>query len=309
MTQTFTSYEVILVDNGSTDESVEFVRRKFPGVKLIENHRNLGFSEGNNIGIRSAVGDYVILLNNDTTVRPDFVETLTDIASSDPSIGSVGCKLVHLDPMISYGPIFTNKGFIVPWFSGGRIMRNRVMISRNVDGYCLANCAAAVLYRKRALDAVGNLDNFFWTDWEDNDLGFRLCVAGYRNFYTTKTSVTHHGRGTFGRVPSSTRYRRIIRNMLLTHFKNYEPPNIASRFLILLLVVPFYLIAGGVSSVIRHVVFHSGFPSQASLALPLAYLDFMRNLGLFMHKRAMIQSQRKIHDSEIFSQTELRWLV
>ena len=85
--QTQQQLQIILVDNGSTDGSVEFVKENFPSVEVVENHRNLGFAEGMNVGIKTATGDYVIALNNDTRVAPNFIEVLLGHASRDPSIG------------------------------------------------------------------------------------------------------------------------------------------------------------------------------------------------------------------------------
>jgi GT2 family glycosyltransferase len=306
MDQTSNDYEVIVVDNGSQDESVEFVRSTFPNVKMIENYRNLGFSQGNNVGIQHAAGDFVILLNNDTVVREDFVEVLENIASSEPTIGSVGCRIVQVEGGPAYGPIFTNRGFVVPWLMGASFSFSRIERSWAADGFCFANCGAAVLYRKAALQAVGGLDPDFWADWEDHDLGFRLWVAGYKSYYTTKTCVVHHGAGSFGRVVSGSRFRRIISNTLLTCFKNYEPRNILVRFFIFFwFLLPFRTLGSSISRIIRK-RFSATAPPVFGL---LAYLEVIRHLPLYMKKRAQVQSMRRTRDSEIFRLTEKNWLL
>lgn len=92
MSQTAHEHEIVLVDNGSDDGSVEYVKRNFPFVRIVENAMSLGFAGGNNGGLESAGGDYLVVLNNDTRVSPNFIEALVNCASSDPEIGSVGCS-------------------------------------------------------------------------------------------------------------------------------------------------------------------------------------------------------------------------
>lgn len=109
--QTSSTDEIILVHNGSDDGSAEYVRKYFPTVKVMENGENLGFSEGNNAGLKIAAGKYIVVLNKDTRVPRDFIDVLVKCASADPQIGSVGCRIVQEDGSLSYGPLVTNSGF------------------------------------------------------------------------------------------------------------------------------------------------------------------------------------------------------
>ena len=97
----YTNWHAIVIDNGSTDDSVERIRQAFPGVSIVENHKNLGFAAGNNIGIRLALmggADYVLVLNNDTTVAPDSVSELVRFAENHPQAGVMGPKILRRDP-------------------------------------------------------------------------------------------------------------------------------------------------------------------------------------------------------------------
>src|SRR5208283_4394577 len=112
--QTLDSFEVIVVDNASTDASVEYVRSRFASVRVIENKRNLGFAAGNNVGIKSSRGRFIVVLNNDTRVSRDFLKSLVEVALANDSIGSVGCGIVQEDLTVKYGPVFlTRSGVIV----------------------------------------------------------------------------------------------------------------------------------------------------------------------------------------------------
>jgi hypothetical protein len=314
MRQKFCEYELILIDNGSDDGSVDYVKKNFHSVRVVENAKNLGFAEGNNVGLRVAIGQHVIVLNNDTRVPPDFIETLVNSASRDSKIASVGCRIVQEDGSMKYGPLVTNNGFLVPLFMGSVSFPDRIARLFGGEGDCATNCAAAALYRRHVLEEVGGFDPDFWSDWEDHDLGFRLWVAGYKNFYTTRTQVLHVGGGSFGRELSKDRYVRIIRNMLFTYVKNYESRNLATRFLLL-----FWIILP-----LRHVLlmivyeltrlssrsYKTGLVSRrAYLALPEAYFSFLRDLRAVMRKRAVVQAKRKVPDSAIFSATQKGWVV
>jgi GT2 family glycosyltransferase len=315
MRQTWADYEVIVVDNGSTDGSIDYVRTNFPSVKLIENRRNLGFAQGNNIGFQAVLGDYVIALNNDARVPRNFVEVLVKCASSDPQIGSVGCRIIQEDGTLGYGPLVTNNGILVPLFMGSHLIPKRIGTLFGTEGYCIANCAAAVLYKKRALEETGGFDSDFWSDWEDHDLGYRLMLAGYKNPYTTETSVVHVGGGSFGRELSKDRNVRIIRNMLFTYLKNYQAWNLVTRFFVLFWVVlPLRHVLSIIVYELRRL--RNRPPRTAALmsrhvylSLPEAYISFLWHLRTVMRKRVKVQTQRKVSDSVIFSETRRGWIV
>jgi GT2 family glycosyltransferase len=198
---------------------------------------------------------------------------------------------------------------------GSNILAERVERLFGMEGDCVANCAAAVLYNKHALEVTGAFDGDFWSDWEDHDLGFRLSVAGFRNVYTTKTYVLHVGGGSFGSGFSKDRYVRITRNMLMTYFKNYETPNLLTRFLFLFWVIlPIRHLMSIIVYELKRLSVKSPSGStllsrQAYLSLPEAYIQFIRSLPLAIRKRLMVQAHRKVPDSLIFSVTERNWII
>ena len=310
-----TAHEIILVDNGSDDGSVEYVKRNFPFVRIVENAMSLGFAGGNNGGLESAGGDYLVVLNNDTRVSPNFIEVLVNCASSDPEVGSVGCRIIQEDGSFRYGPCYANMAFLVPLFMGTKFLPERLGRLFCEEGQCTTNCATAVLYTRLALGSAGGFDADFWSDWEDHDLGLRIRLAGYKNLYTTKTRVLHAGAGSFGSELSKERYVRIVRNMLFTYVKNYEAPNLATRFFFFLWVIlPVRHLLLVISSELGRLRRR---PSQDATvvsrrvyaALPEAYVSFLRGLRIVMRKRANVQSHRKVSDSVIFSATRRRWVI
>jgi len=190
---------VIVVDNGSTDGSQARVRQEFPEARLIENGRNLGFGEGNNIGMRAAMADgadYVALLNQDARADRQWMESLVRTAEGDKTIGAVGSRIM-LD---SHPGLLNSTGVLVnlsgcAWDRGfaradGPMWRQPTEI--------LAASGGAVLLRSEALGRVGLFDADYFAYFEDLDLGVRLWEDGYRSVYDPAAVVMHRFSFTLG---------------------------------------------------------------------------------------------------------------
>lgn len=187
--------DVIIVDNAAHEGNAPTLRQSFPHVTLIENARNLGFAGGSNVGIRAAMArgaDYVLLLNDDTEVAPDFLRSLVAPAESDPSIGILGPKIYYFDePRII-------------WFAGGDVGRYGEVSHRGVDqvdeiddgsplavedvGY-VTGCA--MLVRRAVVEAVGALDERFFAYYEETEWCARARRAGFRVVYVSGGRVWH----------------------------------------------------------------------------------------------------------------------
>jgi GT2 family glycosyltransferase len=299
------SYEILLVDNGSSDGSVEYVRDRFgkdPRLRIITLGKNFGFSKGNNIGTRHANGKYVIILNNDTIVNENFVTALVTVAESDAKIASVGCKILTMDGDIWFSQKFTNCGFIVPIFL-------QSLVSARIDDISdrrstnLANSGCACLFNKEVLCNIGGYDEDFLADWEDWDLGYRINLAGYKSVYTSLPLVFHLGGGSFGYPPE--RYSRVYRNTLSTYFKNYESVNLVTRFFFLAF---FLLPISHIGSVVRQYLISSRKLRRHEmlghfLSLSKGYWMFLSGLKVYSKKRYFIQKLRRTSDKDIFEET------
>jgi len=190
---------VIVVDNGSTDGSRDLLRREFPDVRLIENGCNLGFGEGNNIGMRVAMSegaDYVALLNQDARADRRWIEHLVRAAEADPTIGSVGSRML----LESHPGLLNGTGVLVN-LSGcawdrGFARADGPRWRRPTD--IVAASGGAVLLRVDALRRIGLFDADYFAYFEDVDLGVRLWESGYRVVYCPDAEVTHHFSSTLG---------------------------------------------------------------------------------------------------------------
>jgi GT2 family glycosyltransferase len=188
--QSYPALEVIVVDNGSTDGSVEYLRaERAAGIRLIESATNTGFAGGNNLGIHAAKGAYVALLNNDAAAEPCWVEALVAAAEADPRVGMCASKIFVWDRP----GILDGAGLLV---SGDGIARGRGRLEPDREEFrqeedALVPSACAALYRRGMLDEIGLFDEEFFAYCEDTDLGLRGLIAGWRCRYVPDAAVRH----------------------------------------------------------------------------------------------------------------------
>lgn len=188
----YPNYEVIVVDNGSTDGSVEHIRNARPDVKLLEAGANLGFSGGCNLGIRDALSrgfEYVWLLNNDTEADPHALSALVDTAESDPTIGAVGSVIYHMDQPDTVQE--WGGGYVNLW--NGRMT---IMTAPATLNY-LSGCS--LLIPTRVLRRAGPFNERFFVYWEDIDLSQRLLELGYQLAVASESQIRHRGSASTGR--------------------------------------------------------------------------------------------------------------
>ncbi|MDD5040089.1 MAG: glycosyltransferase family 2 protein [Patescibacteria group bacterium] len=194
--QTYKDFEVLFVDNGSTDGSAAYVREKFSNVQIIETGKNFGFAEGNNVGIRRALEDpgcrYVVCLNNDTEVKENWLSELVSAADADPRIGVCASKLLYFDnrTIVDSAGDFYYRGSLKV---GPRGHGKSDTFFKKEE--CLTACAAAALYRREALEESKLGDDYFDSDHfayiEDSDLGLRIRLAGWKCMFIP-TAVVYH---------------------------------------------------------------------------------------------------------------------
>lgn len=202
--------EVIVVDNASSDGSAEMVERFFPKLILIENKKNLGFAAGNNVGLKSASGEYLLLLNSDTQFLENSLEQMIDFMDNHPSVGISSCQLVGGDGQIQpSGGFFPNLPRIFAWmfflddlpFIGGRLKpfhphspkfytRDRWYLDEHFQDWVTG---AFFLMRRQVLAQIGLLDENFFMYVEEMEYCYRAKRAGWQVVYTPRTKILHLG--------------------------------------------------------------------------------------------------------------------
>jgi GT2 family glycosyltransferase len=221
--QTFKEFEVIIVDNGSKDASINFIKNNFPQTVVIENRTNLGFAQANNQGISAAIlaakGKYIATLNNDTEVDRDWLKNL--FAAADSSGDTVGMWASKILSMENPAQIDSVGGLLL--FQDG-IARGRGRLETDHGQYddikdILLPSACSALYRKTMLDEIGYFDEDFFAYCEDTDLGLRARRAGWTALSVPEAVIYHHYSGTGGEY-SGVKAFLVERNHLWVVWKN-----------------------------------------------------------------------------------------
>ncbi|MEK3783984.1 glycosyltransferase family 2 protein [Paenibacillus sp. FSL R5-0810] len=226
------TYEVIVIDNDSKDDSVQAIRQEFPLVKLIENTENTGFAKANNQGMAAAQGRYVLLLNSDTVIQRDTIQTMVAFMDRNPITGASGCKIILPDGSLDKA---CKRGFPTPSasfyyaFGLSKLFPNEPRFNQYQLGYldpdqeypvdCLVG--AFMLVRRETIEQVGGLDETFFMYGEDIDWCYRIKQAGWGIHYYPRTTIVHYKGGSARRRPFKIIYE-FHRAMILFHRKHYR---------------------------------------------------------------------------------------
>ena len=222
MAQIFQDFEVIVVDNGSSDDSTAFLQENFPAVRLLQNDENRGFAGANNQGIATARGKYIVTLNNDTEVDPDWLRSLVAAADLHPDIGAFA-SLILLDDKRD---VIDSAGLSVSLLGHGcqnRLGETATTVDSSEEVFGV--CAAAAMYRKDLFDDVGLFDEDFFAYYEDVDLAWRARLRGWRSMLVPQAVVYHVHSATGGRG-SHFKKRMMARNRVWAILKNYPSPGL-----------------------------------------------------------------------------------
>lgn len=217
--QSFRDFEVVLVDNGSRDGSVDYLRSIYPWVKLVPLATNTGFAEGNNIALSHADGEYLVALNNDTWVDPHWLQVLVTVADQHPEVGMVGSRIcTYADPerLDSFGVRICSDG----------MSRGALRGMRFADLGCpavvpiLLPSACAALYKRTMVEQIGFFDSAFFAYCEDTDLGLRGRLAGWGALLAAEAVVRHKYSSTVGAI-SPFKLRLVERNHYWVALKTF----------------------------------------------------------------------------------------
>ncbi|HOC97299.1 MAG TPA: glycosyltransferase family 2 protein [bacterium] len=275
--QTYRDYEVIFVDNNSSDDSIDFVNNRYgneSNLKVIKSDKNLGFAGGNNLGIKYASGEHILLLNNDTYVEENFLEKLVDFYNNN-SFNLVGCKQRNyyskelINDIIGTIDIF---GFPTP---------NKLLFGSS--GYCM------LISKKDYVDSMG-LDNNFFMYCEDIDWFWRLNLLN-KKMTISDVYIYHASGGSSGEF-KSLNYKVFLwrnQNTLQMLLKNYSWYN-------LLWILPIYFI----QNIFEIIFFLLILKPKIAFSYIEGWWFNIKNFDKIIEKRKWVQNNRKIPDSEIF---------
>lgn len=283
----YENFRVILVDNGSNDGSFEYVRRVYcDRVTVMRNEVNLGFVAGNNLALAQVKSKYVVLLNDDTAVEPNWLKYLVEVGENDPSVGACQPKLLSLaDPrFFEYngcaGGMLDVYG--VP-FCRGRVFD---VVEEDCGQYDkLAEVfwagGAAIFIRREVLDLTGLLDEMFYAQMEEIDLCWRIRLLGYKVMSVPKSVAYHLGGGTL--LPEKLYLKH--RNNLIMMLKNYSVMRLLRYFTFRMVL-----------DIMSFVYFLVSGDGGTSFCIKRAYVWLLRNLRRVYENRCRVQGLRRVSD-------------
>ncbi|MFA6455533.1 MAG: glycosyltransferase family 2 protein [Bacteroidota bacterium] len=228
--QTFTDYEIIVVDNGSADNSVSLLQSRRQKIVVFPLTENKGFAAAVNYGIQRSSGALIALLNNDIELEPQWLQSMVDAIESDKTLGSVACKMLnYYDRTLidAAGDVLTRAGNII-----GRGYGDKDSANYDKTEYVFGACAGAGLYRKEVFTTVGYFDEDYFAWFEDADHHFRSQLAGYRSLYVPAARC-YHKRGATAKKMSALAVRLHARNHLYYLIINIPPAIIWTNFFLI----------------------------------------------------------------------------
>ncbi len=289
--QTFRDFEVIVVDNGSTDGSLNLIKRHYPWVRTIPMKKNVGFAKANNIAFRSSVSEYVATLNNDTIADRGWLEALYETAEVDSAIGMVASKILlgrERSVLDSAGMLIYPDGMSR---QAGRGVTDNGQFDKIEEIFFPSACAA--LYRRALLDDIGFFDEDFVSFCEDTDLGLRARLAGWKALLAPKAVVRHLYSQTAGKYSRFKAYF-IERNHIWVFIKDLPaiyaisfPLYTAWRY-----IIQMYGLLSGRGSVAR--ISETNSKGQLINIVIKAYLDALAGLPNMLRKRRLVWRSRRI---------------
>ena len=277
----YQNYEIIIVDNASNDKSYKKCEEKYPQIEIIENEENLGYCEGNNIGIRKAKGEFIVILNPDTLVEPEWLSELF-VAYEENGEGLYQPKFLTTTDhsiLMSTGNMIQIFGF---GYSRGKGEKDSKKFDKiEVIGYASGTC---LFTSTKILKKLDMLDSFLFAYHDDLDLGWRAALQGIKSYYVPKSLVYHPPEG-FSFKWSSYKFYLLERNRqycILTHYSRRTLfKMIPALILVEITMILFYLM-------------------KKMLILKIkASFDIIKNFRHIMKRYSQIQKERKISDKEI----------
>ena len=229
--QTQKDFCTLIIDNGSSDGSVDYIQNYFPEVTVVRYKKNHGFCGAVNRGIQMAQTPYVLLLNNDTEVEAGLVEELEKAMERHPKAFSISSKLIQFDKrdrMDDAGDMYC----LVGWqFQRGVAQLEKRFVK---EEQVFSACAAAAIYRREVFEKIGYFDENHFAYLEDMDIGFRARIYGYQNWFCPTACVYHVGSGTSGSKYNSFKVKLSARNSVYMNYKNMPAGMLVINFLPLL---------------------------------------------------------------------------
>jgi hypothetical protein len=286
----YSNWELIVIDNGSSDGTTDISldpKYKIDHSKLIKNKVNVGFAPANNQGDKIAKGKYLLLLNNDTLVDPDFLNVLVEKMEKEKDLGVIQPKIRIMDNpqyLDNAGSFLTRIGFLHHW---GFMQKDRKEFNKEKEVFTTKG--ACMLIRKSIVDKIGLFDNDFMSYFEESDFCWRVWLTGNRVLFYPKTHIFHKVGFTIKRLDVGNLNWHYYKNRICSLIKNLGAAN-------LLIILPTHLF---ISLGISLAFLFKGQLKNALIIWQAIWWNIV-NLGKTLKKRKKIQKMRIVSDGFIF---------
>lgn len=203
---TYPNFEVIVVDNGSLTDNPEWLQARYPSISLIKTGKNLGFAGGNNVGIKAASGQYILLINNDTEVPPNFIEPIVSLMESNSAIGMVSPKIkFQWDPnIIQYAGFSEMSSITVRNSAIGYLQQDSIDYDVTKETHSIHG--AAIMVKKEVIDKIGLMPEIYFLYYEEHDWAQKAKKAGYKLYYCPHSYLLHKESVSAGKASSLKTY-------------------------------------------------------------------------------------------------------
>ncbi|MDH3312854.1 MAG: glycosyltransferase family 2 protein [Nitrosopumilus sp.] len=291
---TYSNFEIILIDNNSTDNSIEFIKNRYPSTIIIKLEKNYGFAYPNNVGAKNAKGDFLLFLNNDTKVHPDFISEMVNVLKKDPKIAISQSMLLKPNGDVD------SSGDFIDLIGRGYSSKEKINDIREI----LSARGAAMMIRKEIFDKLKGFDEKFFVSFEDVDLGWRAWIFGYKVVVIPNSIVYHIGGQTIKKMGTELSFHG-FKNLLAMKVTNFEPKfaikNIFLFFVlegITMLKVMFDYKFKGTTNMLTYEKTPLSKPSLRSILKGIIWI--------FSNHRYLIHKQKWINSHRIFGTTDLQ---
>ena len=280
----YQNFECIIVDNNSSDESVEYVEDNFPKIKIIKLEQNMGFAKPNNIGAKKAKGEFLLFLNNDTIPKHDFISKLIEAMNQDPKIAICQSLLLKEDETVDSAGDFID--------TLGRAYSSKKIPNRNSP--ILSARGASMMIRTDIFFDLGGFDRTFFVSYEDVDLGWRTWLLGYKVHIVPNSIVYHLAGQTIKKMKQEIQFHG-YKNSLVLRLTNFEFSFALKSTFILFFVIlmrRFFKI-----EVIKDPKIFQFTPSMSVMFS--AFYWIIKNLKYVLNKRKIVNLKRKISTKKL----------
>jgi len=280
----YKNFEIILVDNNSSDDSCKFVKKFYGSVNLLILEKNYGFAEPNNMGSKKAKGEFLLFLNNDTIVMPNFISELIKVINQNPK--NVICQSLLLKP----NGTVESSGDFVDTLGRAYSSTNKIKEVKEI----LSARAASMMIRKNSFFELGGFDKNFFATFEDVDLGWRAWIWGYRVVIAPNSIVYHKGGQTVKNLSSEIKFHG-VKNIITLSLVNFETALVLNN-----IIIHFFTIL--VKKLFRTSIVPD--PEQ-SFSIPSGKIILKGMFWVLKNLNYVLAKRRKVNSRRVFSTKDL----